>query len=345
LKKTFTPFKTFLFCLVAIWFSSYNIHAQNEGWAICNSGANLYFKIVGKGNPVLVVGEAGHSSNYMNQLIGELAKNNRVIYFDARATGKSKLPVIHDSTVNFRKAVADLEGLRAVLRISKWSVLAHGFGSSIAAAYATQYPRNIHRLVLVNPAWGAINNSDFIDPYFDTFEEYDFSPLLSQDTIARRFDVLQKQLRNDISATDSVNRWKAILGFQAATFVYDTLHEPYAAQFLGEKVSNFSVKRRLNLRFAPKAEDCLKSIRNLGIATMVIVSKNRKSLTNLVSFWRDHVPTAQITSIEKAHHFIWLDNPTAFYPPVNIFLGKYPIETPTVYASKKKNSRAIGRRY
>ncbi|MEZ4900283.1 MAG: hypothetical protein R2822_00145 [Spirosomataceae bacterium] len=50
---------------------------------------------------------------------------------------KSRFPYINDSTVNFNKAVADIEALRMVLRIPKWSVVAHGFGAKIACAYAT----------------------------------------------------------------------------------------------------------------------------------------------------------------------------------------------------------------
>ncbi|MEZ4900284.1 MAG: hypothetical protein R2822_00150 [Spirosomataceae bacterium] len=59
--------KTLLLVLLLLS-TSYTIKAQSEGWAICNSGANLYFKIVGSGNPVLVVSDVGNSSNYLKDL-------------------------------------------------------------------------------------------------------------------------------------------------------------------------------------------------------------------------------------------------------------------------------------
>jgi proline iminopeptidase len=320
--------------------------AQNEGWAICNSGANLYFKIIGQGAPVLIVGDAGHSSLYMSDMIQKLSETNKVIYFDARATGKSKLPVVHDSTVNFKKAIADIEGLRAVLRIPKWSLVAHGLGTTVACAYAKQLPQNVNRLVLINPAWGAANSqSQSYDPYFDTFEEYDFSPMLTPEMVAKRFDALQNKLQKDIPAADSTARWKAILEFQAATFVYDTLNESQALSFLQEKVRNFSVKRRFNIRYAPDPTQSLQAIQNQNTPVMVLLSKHRRSITTLRSFWQSNLPTAQVVIVKKAHHFLWIDNADEFYASVVTFLKKVPTENPNLYVSKKKNSRTVGRRY
>ncbi|MFN8345954.1 MAG: alpha/beta hydrolase [Spirosomataceae bacterium] len=333
MRKTL-PF-LFLFVLASLL-----TRAQSEGWAICNSGANLYFKIVGSGNPVLVVSDVGNSSAYLKDLIKKLSETNRVVYYDPRATGKSRFPVISDSTINFNKAVADIEALRMVLRIPKWSVVAHGFGAKIACAYASQAGSHLGQLVLVNPT--SMNEAPVqaTDTYFDTYEDYGFSGMLSQEAINRRFQNLQNYLQT--ISTDSAARAKAIMEFQAATYVHDTLHEPIAADFLYEKVRNMAVKSRVSSKFVPKPFDCITTLRQRAIPVMVVLSRQRVNLNGLVNYWKKSLPNAAISVIDRAHHFPWLDNPTTFYEQVNPFLQRFVTEE---YVSQKKVSRPVGRGY
>lgn len=314
--------------------------AQSEGWAICNSGANLYFKIVGSGSPVLVVSDVGNSSDYLKDLIKKLSETNRVVYYDPRATGKSRFPYINDSTVNFAKAVADIEALRMVLRIPKWSVIAHGFGAKIACAYASQAGGHLAQLVLINPASMVANKNEEVNSYFESYEEYGFSAMLSQKAINSRFEGLQHRLQTQIMPTDSVARAKEIMKFQAGTYVHDTLHESIAADFLYEKVRNIGVKSRVSNKFVPDPFDCITVLRQRNIPIQVILSRQRYELTGLVNYWKKSVPEAKISIIDKAHHFPWLDNPSAFYAQVNPFLQRFVEET---YVSQKKVSRPVGR--
>lgn len=314
--------------------------AQSEGWAICNSGANLYFKIVGSGSYVLVVSDAGNSSAYLKDLIRKLSETNRVVYYDPRATGKSRFPVISDSTVNFAKAVADIEALRMVLRIPKWSVIAHGFGAKIACAYASQAGDHLAQLVLINPTSMVDHKSGTANGYFDTNEDYGFSAMLSQDAINRRFESLQRRLQTQITPTDSVARAKEIMTFQAGTYVHDTLNEPIAADFLYEKVHNVEIKSRVSTKFVPEPFDCVTALRRQNVPVLVVLSQQRFNVPGLVSYWKKSVPDAKVSIIDKAHHFPWLDNPSAFYAQVTPFLQRFVEET---YADQKKVSRPVGR--
>ncbi|MCP1382622.1 alpha/beta fold hydrolase [Runella salmonicolor] len=314
--------------------------AQTEGWAICNSGANLYFKIVGSGSHVLVVGDVGNSSAYLKDLIKKLSETNRVVYYDPRATGKSRFPVINDSTINFTKAVADIEALRMVLRIPKWSVIAHGFGAKIACAYASQAGNHLAQLVLINPTAMTESKPIIANSYFDNYEEYGFSRMLSQEVINRRFEGLQHQLQTQIMPTDSLARARAIMAFQAATYVHDTLHEPIAADFLYEKVRNVGIKSRVSTKFVPNPLDCITALRQRNVPVLVVVSRQRYDLNRLVNFWKKSVPNVTISLIDRAHHFPWLDNPAAFYAQVTPFLQRFVEET---YAEQKKASRPVGR--
>jgi proline iminopeptidase len=328
---------TYLFLLASLI-----AKAQSEGWAICNSGANLYFKIVGSGNPVLVVSDVGNSSAYLKDLIKKLAETNRVVYYDPRATGKSRFPYISDSTVNFSKAVADIEALRMVLRIPKWSVIAHGFGAKIACAYASQAGTHLGQLVLVNPT-SMSETVSTNDAYFDTYEDYGFSGMLSQDVINQRFANLQNHLQT--ISNDTLARAKAIMGFQAATYVHDTIHESIATDFLYEKIQNIAIKSRVSGKFVPKPFDCISTLRQRSIPVMVVLSRRRFNLNGLVNYWKKSLPSAEITVIDRAHHFPWLDNPTAFFDKVNPFLQRFVSEAYVNQITQKKVSRPVGRGY
>lgn len=318
--------------------TSFAIKAQSEGWAICNSGANLYFKIIGSGNPVLVVSDVGNSSLYLKDLIKKLAETNRVVYYDARATGKSRFPYINDTTVNFGKAVADIEALRMVLRIPKWSVVAHGFGAKVACAYASQAGNHLGQLILINPASMNDNSPAIPDAYFETYEEYGFSSMLPQNSINTRFQNLQTHLQK--ISNDSLARAKAITNFQAAIYVHDTLHEPIAAHFLYEKIENRTIKSLVSSKFVPEPFDCVNTLRDRNIPVMVVLSKQRYNLGGMISYWKKALPKAKVLIVEHAHHFPWLDNPKPFYEQVNPFLQQFIKEEDV---SKKKVSRPVRR--
>ena len=50
----------------------------------------LWYEIEGKGEPILLIpGGSGNSHTYFHQWFSELAKNFKVIYFDAYGRGKS----------------------------------------------------------------------------------------------------------------------------------------------------------------------------------------------------------------------------------------------------------------
>ncbi len=334
--------------LLFIFFSSSTSFAQSEGWAISNSGVNLYFKIIGSGSPLLVVGDAGNSSAYMMGLINKLAENHRVIYFDTRATGKSRLPVLNDSTVNFQKAIADIEGLRAVIRVQKWSIVGHGFGAVVASAYSAHYPQNVEQLLLINPAAIHLKHRNY-DPYTDIFEDYDFSPMLTPEAITKRFDSLQKSLNIQHNSKDTLARWQLINAFQSATYVYDTINAPLATIFLQERTKNVLAKQYLRENWEMRH---LAILRQYKGAVMVVISKPRRTYKEVMQSWRDSLQNCKMLSIEKAYHFPWADNPVGFYPEIELFLSHHQnnLLLATTNGNKKterrtKISRIVGRGY
>lgn len=115
---------------------------------------NLHYWTQKKINPefsslVLIPGGPGQSYQKLEWVN---IPNINIIYFDPRGMGCS-LPTQNDLINNpdfySAKLIAyDLEQLRIHLKISKWSVYGHSYGTIPATIYASVYPRNIENLLL-----------------------------------------------------------------------------------------------------------------------------------------------------------------------------------------------------
>jgi proline iminopeptidase len=293
-----------------------NSYAQNEGWAICNSGANLYFKIIGSGPPLVLIGDAGHSSEYLLDLANGLSANYRVVYFDPRSIGKSKSKWVSDSLVNFQRTVADIEGLRAVLKIPSWSVVAHGFGANVAMAYAARYGKSVNRLVLINPEMASNISSSH-----DNFAEYDFPATLQPSEISEKFEILKQKLSLQ-NPNDSLARWKAIAAFQAATYSFDTLNTSFSSDYIAEGFNNLKLNNQIKNQYQKKQYQFNTSLSNLHNPVTVLISKKRHDLYQVIRSFKMAKPDCKIATIGNAHHFPWLDNPGIFYLEMRQTLGQ-----------------------
>jgi proline iminopeptidase len=71
----------------------------------------------------------------------------RIVVFDQRGSGRSR-PHAHLEHNTTWHLVADMERLRAVLKIERWLVFGGSWGSTLALAYAEAHPESVSALVL-----------------------------------------------------------------------------------------------------------------------------------------------------------------------------------------------------
>jgi len=156
MKKTFSeisvrklPATVFLISFLVL-ITCLELHPQTNGAYANINGAKIWYEIKGSGDPiVLIPGGPGNSHLYLIPWFDELARNHKVIYFDAFGRGKSDKA--KDSTeYSFKRDVKDLEELRKALNFDKWSVLGHSYGGMVAQAYALEYPGSVDKLILSN---------------------------------------------------------------------------------------------------------------------------------------------------------------------------------------------------
>jgi len=104
------------------------VHVQ-EGFINVND-IQLYYKVMGKGEPVVVLhGGPDLDHNHMLPL-AELADNYKVVFYDQRMTGNSTgIPDAGSITVN--NFVQDLEQIRKQLKLGKMHLLGHSWGAGL----------------------------------------------------------------------------------------------------------------------------------------------------------------------------------------------------------------------
>jgi proline iminopeptidase len=124
-----------------------NVYPMQEGF-VDAGGVMIYYKILGKGAPLLIVhGGPGASHDYFLPYLLPLARTNKLIFIDERGSGKSsKLDDPKGYTVE--NMVEDAEAVRVALGLGKVTLLGHSYGGVLAQAYALKYQKNLTHLIL-----------------------------------------------------------------------------------------------------------------------------------------------------------------------------------------------------
>ncbi len=115
-------------------------------------GARIYYRVAGPADAPVVLylhgGPGGNAWSLERSAGPRLEASLRMVYLDQRGCGRSNggpptLPLGMEPTL------ADLERLRAVLGVTRWSVLGHSFGGLQALVYANRHADAVDKLVLV----------------------------------------------------------------------------------------------------------------------------------------------------------------------------------------------------
>jgi len=124
---------------------------RRSGHLARDNGHGIYFEDAGNpdGLPLLLChgGPGGRSSPSFLRLID--SSRYRVIQFDQRGCGKSE-PVGELGANSLQHSIADIEALREHLDIECWVVTGGSWGSTLALAYAEDYPERVLGLLLIS---------------------------------------------------------------------------------------------------------------------------------------------------------------------------------------------------
>lgn len=111
------------------------------------NGVNLYYELVGKGPPLVLIAGFTCDTLLWNPILRELTQHFQVLMFDNRGAGQSDSP---DTSYTIETMAEDAVGLIDRLGFQKTHVLGHSMGGCIAQTIAVRYPNKIAKLALSN---------------------------------------------------------------------------------------------------------------------------------------------------------------------------------------------------
>lgn len=276
-----------------------------------NGNVKIAYRVFGSGLPLIVInGGPGRSSDTFTELAQTLsAKNKRVILFDQRGTGRSKLDVVNEDTINLNLMISDLDGLRKHLQYDKVAILGHSFGGMYAMAYASQYPDNIKSLIL--SASGGVDVS---------WQEYTIHNMLARLTegsrIKYKFWTSSEQRKRDPTRATL-----EALRLLIPAYIYNQKFVPQLEKALinldyySPRVNSLVWKSMKNFNLG----GALKTLR----APTLIISGRQDILGEAVPMTiRDQIPNAQLEFINECSHYPWLDRPDRYFYLIENFLTR-----------------------
>jgi len=264
-----------------------------------SDGETLYFRTVGKGTKVIILsGGPGFGADGLNVWADSLSGDFEGISFHQRGTGLSGNAKLDSSAINLKRAVQDLDDLRKNLGQEKLTLCGHSWGGMLAQAYASTFPDNTEKIVLINPGG----------------PDMSFWQIFFNDNIPmRRYPAERDSLEYWNKQPDSeIALFKRALFFVLPYF-YD--HEIGLKRMppmmklssFNEKMSNMMmndlyINYNLNSRLGNYKNHCI-----------IIRSRQDVIQAEVICQIKELLPQTEIITIERSGHFPHLEQPDEFY--------------------------------
>jgi len=144
------------------------IEPYEHGFLEVGEGNSMYWEICGNpgGKPVVVLhgGPGSGCTPWYRRLFNPNAY--RIVLFDQRNCGRS-IPHASKLDTDLKNnttahLIYDIEQLREYLKIERWMVLGGSWGSTLALAYAVNYPKRVTDMILFGVTTGRHKEIDWL---------------------------------------------------------------------------------------------------------------------------------------------------------------------------------------
>jgi len=255
-----------------------------------NSDQMLHSKILGKGEPLLILhGFFGMGDNWKS-LANKFANYFEVHLIDQRNHGRS----FHSDDFSYELMVEDLENYINHFQLKKVNLLGHSMGGKTVMLFATTFPNIINKLIV----------ADISPKYYPPHHQFILEALNAVD-----FNAIRK--RNEVAKIFS-----------------NYIEEEGIKQFLLKNVY-WKEKEQLAYRFnleslTENIEEVGVALPSFTIFegdTLFLKGANSGYISNDdVSLIEAHFPKAIIKIIKNTGHWLHAENPQDFFNEVMVFL-------------------------
>lgn len=246
----------------------------------------------GDGKPLIILhGLFGMADNWA-PIARRLAASYRVIVPDLRNHGRS----IHTTEHSYDSMASDIVGLCHSLKITRTIVLGHSMGGKVAMTLAHQHPSLVERLIVADIGPGAYPNHthhlQLIEAMMDAHPE----------TASNRSEIDSRLAQQIHDERIRLFLLKNITRNQSGRFAWKT-NLPVLLQSMNEIVSEVASKGVFTAK------------------TLFIKGELSDYITdNQCQLIFERFPTATVTTLEKAGHWLHADAAEEFYSTVKNFL-------------------------
>jgi proline iminopeptidase len=286
-----------------------------EGYFIGADGVRLSYRKIESGKNLIVLLHGGPGSN-MNAVwldLEPLAKKHTVLMYDQRGGGRSEI-IKDPKKLTYADHVRDLEALRKQFGLKRMVLVGESWGAGLAALYAMEHPDRVERLLLLGPV--ALSKALIARRAGKTDERIDFTKRLFE-------------FRRDLPiAPDPVALCREFFGTYMTALFYDqsaiSRRRGSSCDAPPEGVRNYMVVN--DATFGSLGEyDLAPKLRQLRTPTLIVEGEQSVPTLESVHAWADAMPNARLLLIPKSGHFPQVEQPSLFFPAVELFLrGGWP---------------------
>lgn len=300
----------FILCTISCSYGQSTLQDKTNYFDV--DGARLFVRLVGSGDPLLIVhGGPGMSHDYLApQFIELLANDYQLIFYDQRASGRSS--GVDDTTrLTMSQFVKDLEILRRQLNYNQISILGHSFGGLLAMYYTISYPDHVNKLLLIDssPASWELNFPYFRKTIAERQTEMDKKELSSikekadfgtnPDLMERYMKIFFKPFFSDPSLSQTL-----VLGINEDWLVNYNV----TGKFIWKDLGNYDIHDKL---------------RSVNSSTLIIHGeKDVISIEGPKAIFRQ-LPNSKLVIMKDVGHFPYMEKPRAFRNTVRRFLRNH----------------------
>ncbi len=268
--------------------------------------SKLYYEMAGEGHPLLLVHPMLTSHNYWDDQFGKFAKQYRVIRYDVRGFGQSKI------SKELFSDTQDIVQLLDFLGIEKTYILGLSMGGEIAMQFVLQHPERVDGLVMSGVGLEgyeySVEGTQEFEPKWMAFIER----IQNHDFAGARERFMEFAVDSPVGRADEKVRERARALMQDYTFPH--FFPPDEVVAAAETASAESQEAHV---------PTIQRLKEIQVPTLVMAGGyEAKDIQNIVDMLVRDIPHAQKAVIPKAGHFVSLEKPAEFNRAVLDFLDK-----------------------
>jgi proline iminopeptidase len=272
-----------------------------------HDGTTLYYDVVGKGTPVVLLsGGPGFSPEYLRPIADKLGGSGHAfILFHQRGTGKSVIETYDSNALSFKNLVGDLESLREHLKQEKLTILGHSFGGILAMTYAREHPDRVAALALVDSGGPTLKAMAKFNANLEARFSDDEKARIKEWSDPARLKEQHKQAVLELT--------------KAKTAAY--FADRAKAHLLSDSLTEASFNDGVFWAILPQMMTLdLRSGLDKVKAPVLVIHGKQDPLESGDEV-HETFPGSRYVVIENAGHFPWFEQPEAFYKTLGEFLS------------------------